>query len=183
MWCFITNVHYLKQTPLLIIKRHYYFRPKQMKFESWCITIKPLLLCNSNTPNLNIGFLHQKENPTLNVKSPLHKRKAPLLTTFWRRFCVKPSVPWKWRCGCKCDLTEQESICYTNQGCSANKQIMGCWGRSHKSSHFKTALNHFKTKHEKGVGRPLPIEATATQSGNCSWFAAKSSRIFPLLAV
>ena len=136
------------------------------------------------SPKIEIwNFMNQCNFANLNVKPPLHKRKAPLLTTFWRRFCVKPSVPWKWRCGCKCDLTEQESICYTNQGCSANKQIMGCWGRSHKSSHFKTALNHFKTKHEKGVGRPLPIEATATQSGNCSWFAAKSSRIFPLLAV
>jgi len=47
MWCFITNVHYLKQTPLLIIRRHYYFRPKQMKFESWCITTESLLLCNT----------------------------------------------------------------------------------------------------------------------------------------
>jgi len=24
----------------------------------------------------------------LNVKPPFHERKAPLLTTFWRRFCV-----------------------------------------------------------------------------------------------
>jgi len=46
MWCFITNVHYLKQTPLLIIRRYYYFRPKQMKFESCCLTTKSLLLCN-----------------------------------------------------------------------------------------------------------------------------------------
>jgi len=29
-------------------------------------------------------------------------------------------------------------------------------------------LTHFETKHVKGVGRPLPIEATATQSGICS---------------
>ena len=43
---------------------------------------------------------------------PLHKPKAPLLTTFWRRLHVKTSVSWKWRCVCKCDLTEQESICY-----------------------------------------------------------------------
>ena len=31
----------------------------------------------------------------LNVKSPLHKRKAPLLTPFWRRFCDKNSwIGW-----------------------------------------------------------------------------------------
>jgi len=24
----------------------------------------------------------------LNVKPPLHKRNAPLFTTFWRRFCI-----------------------------------------------------------------------------------------------
>ena len=29
----------------------------------------------------------------------------------WGASCeVKPSVSWKWRCGCECDLSEQESI-------------------------------------------------------------------------
>jgi len=76
-----------------------------------------------------------------NVKPPPHKCKAPLLTTFWRRSCVKTPVSWKWRCGCKCDLIEQESICYTNQGCSANKKSVGSWELSHKSSPFEKVLN------------------------------------------
>ena len=32
---------------------------------------------------------------------------------FWSASCkVKPPVSWKWRCGCECDLTEQEAIGY-----------------------------------------------------------------------
>jgi len=35
-----------------------------------------------------------------NVKLPLHKRQAPLLTTFWRRFCAAVRLDDKiWRLG------------------------------------------------------------------------------------
>jgi len=44
----------------------------------------------------------------------------------WGASCeVKPSVSWKWRCGCECDLSEQESIATAILWFSVNN-IMFC---------------------------------------------------------
>jgi len=39
--------------------------------------------------NLNVRPLHES-------KAPLHKRKALLLTTFWRRFCYMGTAGCSW---------------------------------------------------------------------------------------
>jgi len=34
----------------------------------------------------------------MNIMPPLHERKAPLLTTFWRRFRIVSTLPARWGC-------------------------------------------------------------------------------------
>jgi len=49
-------------------------------------------------PNWNMKQYRLREflSP-LNVKPPLHERKPPLLTPFWRRFCIRKHKCRKWR--------------------------------------------------------------------------------------
>ena len=150
---------------------------------------------SSKRPQIEIGnVINQCNFCQLGISSPpLHKRKAP----YWRVSGDGSAWnhPFHESDVVVANVTSQSRNPYvTNQACSANKKSEGSWEHSQKSSHFKTALYLFLNKTWKRCGKAvpkrscpttplLPIEATVTQSGNCSWFVAKSSRIFSLLAV
>ena len=127
---------------------------------------------------------------TLNFNPPLDKRKAPLTNAkppYWRLSGDGSAWnhPFHDSDVVVVNVTSQSRNPYAIPigDVVLTKKVWEVGNAPINLATLKHLQTHFKTKHEKGVGRPLPIEATATQSGNCSWFAAKSSRFFALLAV